>query len=94
MSLLDDEYKMQEHETKKLYDTTLLADLIRLNYCYSNKEYNNTLGKDIFDITTKRERYTLQEQQEIIENAKDLLRIKYNLNLVNFKENIIEKIKK
>lgn len=54
MGILGEEYKIQEHKIKKLYDTSLLADLIRLNYCYSNKEYNNILGENIWNTTIKK----------------------------------------
>ena len=90
MGMMDDDYKEKEHRLKKLYITFLLADLIQLNYCYSNKEYNNILGEDIWNSAIKKEKYTKKEKEEIISNATSLLEMRYQLKLVNFTENIVK----
>ena len=88
MSMMDEDYKEKEHRLKKLYITFLLADLIQLNYCYSNKEYNNILGEDIWNSAIKK------EKEEIISNVTSLLEMRYQLKLVNFTENIVKCILK
>lgn len=84
VNLMDQDYQKQEHEMKLLYNTFLLADLIWLNYCFSNKEYNNITGKDIWNSIIREEEYTMKEKEKIINNASHLLEIRYQLKLVNF----------
>ena len=94
ISLIDQDYKMQEHEMILLYDTFLLTDLIWLNYCFSNKEYNNIMGQDIWDSIISEEKYTRIEKEKIINDASHLLEIKHQLRLVNFDTLDITDIKK
>lgn len=84
ISLIDQDYKKQEHEMILLYDTFLLTHLIWSNYCFSNKEYNNTTGQDIWNSIILDRKYTMIEKEKIINNASSLLEIKHQLKLVNF----------
>lgn len=83
----DAHYKKSEHQIKKTYDTYCLAELIRENWAFSNKKYNNINGNDIWNILQKKEQYTEDEKTEMIQLAFSILKIKYNIKQ---KKNIIE----
>lgn len=48
MQTLDDLYLKEERELKIYYSTLLLAELLKINFEYSNKEYNDICGDDVF----------------------------------------------
>jgi len=77
MSTLDDMYLKEERDLKIYYCTVLLSELLKINYEYSNKEYNNVCGDDIFNIANRKEKFTATERNMIIENALIILKIKY-----------------
>lgn len=77
MQTLDDLYLKEERELKIYYSTLLLAELLKLNHEYSNKEYNNICGDNVFDITISESKFTETEKIIKIKNALTLLEIKY-----------------
>lgn len=98
MQTLDDLYLKEERELKIYYSTLLLSELLKINFEYSNKEYNNICGDDVFKITTSEVKYTNEEKNMIIENALTLLKIKYGYiirkDFVNQYQNLDFKKKK
>lgn len=83
--------KMKEHHLKKVYNTLLLAELLRVNYEFFTQEYNNITGEDIFNITIKKEKYSDKEKNEIIRNAITILNIKHDYPI---KEDVLEQFNK
>ncbi len=71
-------YTKQEKEIIKYHHKLLLADLLYLNYVHSNYKYDNITIEDIYKFVTKGTRYNGLEKLEIIEEAKLLLKVKYN----------------
>ncbi len=45
MGIFEEDYKKNEHKLKMLYGTFFFADLIWLNYSFSNHNYHNTNGE-------------------------------------------------
>ncbi|MBE6146919.1 MAG: hypothetical protein E7168_01135 [Firmicutes bacterium] len=87
MGIFEEDYKIKEHQRKMLYDTFLLADLLWLNHCFSNHKYNNTTGDEVWQKALKKEKYTNVEKDKIINNAMNLLNIRYDLNVgENYKD--------
>lgn len=81
----------EEHHFKKLFNTLLLAELLRINFEYSTQEYYGITGEDIFKTTVKKEKYSDKEIQEMIKNAITILNIKYNYSV---RDNIFEQFNK
>ena len=77
MRTLDDLYLKEERELKIYYSTLLLAELLKINFEYSNNKYNNICGDDVFKIATAKVKYTETEKKMMIQNALTLLKIKY-----------------
>lgn len=71
-------YKKQERELIKYHQTLLLADLLYLNWEHSRYEYENIKPEDLLKQVIKGTRYNGLEQLEILEEAKELVKIKYN----------------
>lgn len=98
MQTLDDLYLKEERELKIYYSTLLLAELLKINFEYSNKEYNDICGDDVFKIATSEVIYTNIEKNMIIQNALNLLKIKYGYiirkDFINQYQNLDFKIKK
>ena len=69
---IDELFSRDEKRTKKLYDTELLAKLLLLNFEFSNNKYLDTTAKS--------------EIQEIKNNAIRLLKIKYNVDVIEFEK--------
>ncbi len=78
MNSTDSSYKKDEKRIIKYHHKLLLADLLYINYVYSNFEYDDVTIEDIYKFVTKESRYNGLEQLEIIEEAKALFKIKYN----------------
>ena len=72
-------YKKDEKILIKYFHKKLLSELLYLNYLYSNYEYENVTMEDLMKQVIKGTKYNGLEQLEILEDAKMLLRIKYNL---------------
>lgn len=77
---LDKLFLKNEHEIKKYYDTELLANLLLLNYEFSNNKYLGITSDDIFRNIHKTI-YSKSEIKEIKDNAVILLKIKYNIKV-------------
>ena len=57
----------------------LLTELLYLNHLYSTFDYDNITEYNLLKEVIKETKYNRLEQLEILEDAKMLLRIKYNL---------------
>lgn len=90
---LDEMFLKEEKFIKKLSYTNLLADLLFLNYEYSNKKYHNVTGSQIYNSMQDQIRFSETEKKEIINDAISLIKIKYNVNVKDFENLIIEKKK-
>lgn len=90
----DDFYKScqnEEEHFKKLYDTLLLSELLRINYEYSTYEYYGLKGNDIWKSIKRKKIYSKKEEEEIFKNAVILLNIKYNYPI---RDNILDQFNK
>ena len=72
-------YQKDERILIKYFHTKLLSELLYLNYIYSTFKYENITPEDLLRKVIKGTRYNGLEQLEILEEAKLLLKIKYNL---------------
>lgn len=81
MGIFEEDYKKKKHQVRKLYDTFLLADLLWLNYGFSNHKYNNTTGDEVWQEVVKKSEYTKKEKEKIIKNAMTILSIRYDLKM-------------
>lgn len=81
MNTFDIEYNKQARELKNYYQTFLLADLIYLNYTFSNKEYNHINGNQVWEESMTKFKITEKGKNKIIMDAMQLLHIKYNVAL-------------
>ena len=89
---MDELFKRDERKIRKLFKTRLLAELLYLNYEFSNKEYHDEIsGKTIFNSLHDGIKFTEQEKQEIVTNAILLLKINHNIRLVDFDNLVFEK---
>lgn len=91
---MDELFFENEKNIKKLYVTKLLAELLYLNYEFSNKQYQNASGTSIYNGLYDQPRFNKKEKEEIIRNAISLLNIKYNIDLIDFEELIFKRKKK
>ncbi len=82
---IDELFIRDEKRTKKLYDTELLAKLLLFSYEFSNNKYLGTTATDVFNDMHNVE-YSKNEIQEIKHNAIRLLKIKYNVDVIEFEE--------
>lgn len=75
------EFIKEENKLRMENDSRLLADIIYLNYEYSNgKQINiNHIYKTLHDTVN----YTKEEEQKIFEHAFNYLRVDYGLELKN-----------
>ena len=78
MKSSDKYYYKDEKRVIKYHHKLLLADLLYLNYAFSNNEYDGITGEDVLKYVIKGTRYNGLEQLEIIKEAKILFKIKYN----------------
>lgn len=88
---MDELFKKEEKNLKKLIATELLAELLYLNYEFSDKEYHNVTGSTIFNSIFENPKFTIDEKENIRNNARLLLKIKYNIELIDFEELIFKK---
>lgn len=87
MNSTDSSYKKDEKNIIKYHHKLLLADLFYINYVHSNFEYDGVTEDEIYRFVTKGTKYNGLEKLEIIEEAKQLFKIKYNLFfIINKKE--------
>ena len=82
---IDELFLRDEKRTKKLYDTELLAKLLLLNFEFSNNRYLGTTATDIYN-NMHDVKYSKKEIQEIKNNSIRLLKIKYNVEVIDFEE--------
>ena len=82
---IDELFLRDEKRTKKLYDTELLAKLLLLNFESSNNKYLGITATDVFN-SMHDVKYSKSEIQEIKNNAIKLLKIKYNVDVIDFEE--------
>lgn len=78
MNSTDSSYKKDEKRIIKYHHKLLLADLLYVNYVHSNFEYDGVTLDEIYEYVVKETRYNGLEKIEIIEEAKQLFKIKYN----------------
>lgn len=74
----DEYYSKNEKRIIKFHHKLLLADLLYLNYAFSNNEYDGVTGEDILKYVIKGTRYTNLEKLEIMDDAMMISKIKYN----------------
>lgn len=78
MKSSDEYYLKDEKRIIKYHHKLLLADLLYLNYAFSNNEYDGITGEDVLKYVIKGTRYTDLEKLEIMDDAMMILKIKYN----------------
>lgn len=88
---IDELFSRDEKRIKKLYDTELFANLLLLNYQFSNSKYHNVNATDILNNLHK-VKYSKKDLEQIKNNAIALLEIKYNIKVKNFKTLDFEKL--
>lgn len=84
-------YQNEEKHFKKLYDTLLLSELLRINYEYSTYKYYGLQGNDVWKTVKRKINYSEKEEKEIFKNAVVLLNIKYGYPI---RDNILEQFYK
>ena len=77
---IDELFLRDEKRIKKLYDTELLANLLLLNYQFSNNKYHNATASDVLTNLHK-VKYSKKDLEQIKNNAIALLEIKYNIKV-------------
>lgn len=88
---IDELFSRDEKRIKKLYDTELLANLLLLNYQFSNNKYHNVNASDILNNLHKI-KYSKNDLEQIKNNAIALLDIKYNIKVKDYETLDFEKI--
>ena len=88
---IDELFSRDEKRIKKFYDTELLANLLLLNYEFSNNKYHNVNASDIINNLHK-VKYSKNDLEQIKNNAIALLKIKYNIKVKNFETLDFEKL--
>ena len=83
MKIDNELYKEQERLIIKYHHTLLLSELLYLNYEHSTYKYDGITPEDILKFVIKGTRYNGLEQLEILEEAKELVKIKYNKYFTN-----------
>lgn len=80
---IDELFLRDEKRIKELYDTELLANLLLLNYQFSNNKYHNATASDVLTNLHK-VKYSKKDLEQIKNNAIALLEIKYNIKVKDF----------
>lgn len=78
MKSSDKYYLNDEKRFIKYHHKLLLADLLYLNYAFSNNKYDGITGEDVLKYVIKETRYTALEKLGIMNDAMMILKIKYN----------------
>ena len=86
MKSSDEYYLKNKKRIIKYHHKLLLADLLYLNYAFSNNEYDGITGEDILKYVIKGTRYTDIEKLEIMDDAMMIMKIKYNKVIVSNKK--------
>lgn len=81
MDIFEKECRKEEHEAKLYYTTCLLAEMLWINYTFSNNEYRGTTGDDVFKLALKKEEYTKEEKKLMIENALKLMQMQHRVKV-------------
>lgn len=76
-------YLRDEKRIIKYHHKLLLADLLYVNYVHSNFEYDGVTIEEIYEFVTKGSRYNGLEKLDIISEAKQLFKIKYDYYFSN-----------
>lgn len=82
MNAIDELYLREKHNGLMYYDTLKITFLLHIEYLYSHK--NKSL-KNIDDLITElnlRKKYKDDELIVMIENAKSVLKVKYNVEVI------------
>ena len=74
-----------EKRIKRLYKTALLAELLYFNYEYSSNKHDGITESDIFN-SIKTDDFSNKELEKIKNDAIRLLKIKYNINVVDYEK--------
>lgn len=69
MKSSDKYYLKDEKRIIKYHHKLLLADLLYLNYAFSNNEYEGVTGEDILEFVIDKTKYTDLERIEIMDDA-------------------------
>ena len=84
----------EEYKIRKENDSNLLADLIYMNDKLSAKKYDDTItGISLLKTLHDEFKYTQKDNKDIVERASVLLKEKYNLELIDFNNLILKKLK-
>jgi len=89
MKLIDKMYFKEKHFNLKYYDTLKLAMLLHLEYEYSYKKSSDEILKD---LRFKKNEYTSDELKEMINNAFLILKIQYNIQVIQDNPLVFKKI--
>ena len=82
MSSIDELYLREKHNGLKYYDTLRLTYLLHIEYLYS---HNDKSKKCINDLVNELGllNYNTHELKIMIDNARNVLRIKYDIEVIN-----------
>ena len=83
MKSTDSSYKKDEKRIIKYHHKLLLTDLFYINYVHSNFKYDGVTEEEIYNFVTRGTRYNGLEKLEIIDEAKQLFKIKYDYYFSN-----------
>lgn len=89
MNAIDKMYIREKHFNLKYYDTLKLAMLLHLEYLYSYKRSSEEVMQY---LRFKKSDYTTAELKELLNNAILILKIKYNIEVIQDNPLVFKKI--
>ena len=89
MDAIDKMYIREKHFNLKYYDTLKLAMLLHLEYLYSYKRSSEEVMQY---LRFKKSDYTSDELKELLNNAILILKIKYNIEVIQDNPLVFKKI--
>lgn len=82
MSTIDELYLREKHNGLMFYDTLKLTFLFHLEYLYSHKNKSLKRIDDLFNELKLRKNYKDDELINMTENARNVLKAKYNIEVI------------
>lgn len=82
MSAIDELYLREKHNGLMFYDTLKLTFLFHLEYLYSHKNKSLKSIDDLFNELKLRKNYKDDELVIMTENARNVLKAKYNIEVI------------
>lgn len=83
MNAIDELYLREKHNGLRYYDTLRLTFLLHIEYLYSHNEKSEKSIDDLTKELNMKKSYKENELEFMIESAKNVLRIKYNIEVIN-----------